>query len=366
MTSNILRYKFKLLLFFIYLVPVIFLLWFTTIFSVNVPFMDQWSLVRLFEKVSMGTAGFGDFFVQHNEHRFVFPSAIMTAFAFISKWDIRYEIYFSILLAVITFYTTHKISLQEVKSQNYNAKRLTNILACVSIFSLVQYENWLWGFQLAFFLVNACLTLSILTIVLSHERPHKLYFAAIPCFIASFSLAHGLLSWLAVIPSVASLKGSSRQKWTRIIVWVLLFVGTCTVYFVGYQKPSNSPSLLFSLQNPLIAADYFFTLLGSAFTHNAIIAPIMGIIMFLFFLFASIYFVKRKPDFVINSDAAPWISLGLYAILFTLITTVGRAGFGVEQATSSRYTTSSLLLVVSTAHLWRLFSFRSSFFPTLL
>ena len=52
-----------------YLTPIALLIGFVSRFSVNVPFWDQWGLVNLFDKVGAGSASFGDFFAQHNEHR---------------------------------------------------------------------------------------------------------------------------------------------------------------------------------------------------------------------------------------------------------------------------------------------------------
>ena len=64
----------------------------------------------------------------------------------------------------------------------------------------------------------------------------KISIAALFCFIASFSLAQGLLSWLAAIPAVAALEGNVAQKRKRIIVWILLFVATCAVYSIDYLQ----------------------------------------------------------------------------------------------------------------------------------
>ena len=354
--------RFKILL-LIYLLPFVVLLWFVATFSVNVPYWDEWELVDIFEKVSTGKASFGDFFAQHNEHRIVFPELIMVFFAFISKWNIGYEVYFSFFLAIITFFALYKLSSLKVENELSNSVVLTNILTCFLIFSLVQYENWLWGFQLAWLLINTCLAIAVLLIALSNNSPKRFYFAAIPCFIASFSLAHGLLTWLAVIPSIASLKGSSRQRRIRILIWILLFAGTCAIYLIGYQKPTSHPSPFFFLRKPLVAGKYFFTLLGNPLVNKPIATPIIGLIIFLIFCFLTFLFIKKsQPKFLLDVEVVSWISIGSFALLFAAMTTVGRAGFGVEQAmSSSRYTTSSLLLIISIVHLWRLFSWNNAF-----
>jgi len=355
--------KFKIPLLLIYLIPFIVLLWFIDSFGVNVPYWDEWNLVDLFERFATGKTNFGDFFAPENEHRIVFPKIIFITLAFISKWDIRYEFYFSIFLATITFLSMYKLSYLQGDNKHNIPRHLTNILTCILIFSLVQYQNWLWGFQLAWLLINACLVIAVLLIALSKNHSKRLYFAAIPCFIASFSLAHGLLTWLAVIPSIASLNGNSRQRKTRILLWILLFAVTCIIYFIGYRKPSDSPSTLFFLHKPFVALGYFFTLLGTPLVHQSIISPIIGMILFSIFSFLIYQSIKKsEPKFKLDPVIVPWISIGLFALLFAIITALGRAGFGVEQGMSSRYTTSSVLLIVSTAHLLRLFPLVNSFF----
>lgn len=352
-----------------YLIPFLFLVFIVTKFSVNVPYWDQWELVGLFDKFATNTASFGDFFSQHNEHRITFPRIISVGLAFLSNWNIKYELYFSIFLAAISFFALHK--LPSLKNQERDQLWiLTNILTCILIFSLVQHENWFWGFQLAWFLINTCLITCVLIITLSNYYSQSFYLAAIPCFIASFSSAHGLLTWLAVIPSIACIRGNYKQKALRVITWVLLFFTTCSIYFIGYHKPSHHPSTLFFLKKPLFAANYFFTLLGTPLEDKAIIASIIGLILFLTFLYLTLntIFIKPKSKSQINNiEAFSWISIGLFALLFAFITTVGRAGFGIiEQAMASRYTTSSILLIIATAQLWRLYFQKNSFFAGIL
>jgi len=355
--------KFNLPLVFAYFIPLLIILWFIASFTVNIPFWDQWDLVNLFEKVFTGRASFKDFFSQHNEHRIIFPKVIYTTLAFVSNWDVRYESYFSVLLVTITFLIFYKISTLSVNKNLSISRHLTNILTCILLFSLVQYENWLWGFQLAWFLVNMCLAIAVLIIALSNNYPKRLYLAAVPCFIASFSLAHGLLSWLAVIPSVASIQGSYKQKTQRVIVCILLFFCNLIIYLIGYQKPNNQTSLLFILKYPLATGYYFFSLLGAPIVDKSTTSTIfIGAMILLIFLLLTFQAVKiSKPRFNLNLEVASWISIGLFAILFAFITTSGRSAFGIEHSTISRYTTCSILLIISVAHLWQIIFSKNSF-----
>ena len=341
----------------LYLIPILLVLWFVASFSVNVPIGDEWALVTILEKVYTGQATFNDFFAQHNEHRILFPKIIFLTLASISKWNIEYEQYFSIFLASVTFGLIYKLSSEQVGNQGQDIYwHLANILTCMLIFSLVQHENWLWGFQLSWFLINVCVIVTIFLInstsLVNWSVQKRISLSALSCFIASFSLAHGVLAWLAVIPSVASIPGSSRQKIRNILIWLVLFIASVAIYLIGYHKPSYHPSTFFFLKHPLIAATYFFNFLGSSLARSSNLAIVTGIIIFFLFLVLIFYFIR---NYNLISQASPWLSLGLFAILFSLLTTVGRAGFGIEQANASRYTTTSLFLVVSIIQLWRLY-----------
>lgn len=94
-----------------YLTPIALLLWFVYNFSVNVPLVDQWTLVNFFDRVGEGKAGFGDFFGLNLEHRMLFPRIIFTILAFLSKWNTQLEQFCSIILAIIASYAMYKLSL---------------------------------------------------------------------------------------------------------------------------------------------------------------------------------------------------------------------------------------------------------------
>lgn len=342
-----------------YFAPVIFLIYFVFNHGVNVPFWDDWNLVILFDKVETATVTFNDFFVPHNEHRIFFPRLIFVILAFLSKWDLKLQMYFSIFLATITFYLIYIIA-KSGQEKPRKFLHLFNVLSGLFVFSLTQQENWLWGFQVAWFLINFCVVLAIFCLAVPRTiNPNiRLYLAAISCFIASFSSAHGLMSWLAIIPSVIALQGSSKQKKKRLLIWLIIFVISCIIYSIGYQRNSDLgdlPNLLFFLQHPLNASKYYLSLLGNsisgAIQNNRTESGIVILAIFLFFNFFALK--KIYSDF--TRDVSPWLSLGWFAILFAVITTVGRSGFGWEQANDGRYITVSVLLPISCLQMWRLF-----------
>ncbi|MEH1797322.1 MULTISPECIES: hypothetical protein [unclassified Nostoc] len=316
-------------------------------------------MVKFFEKIYSGNANFGDFFAQHNEHRIFFPKIIFAILAFSSKWNIKLENYFSLLLALVNFVLLYKIAASTYNKNNILLFHLFNFTTCIVNFSLIQCENWLWGFQISWLLINTCLILAvfILTVPKNLHPNSRLSLASLCCFIASFSLAHGLLSWLSLLPSIYLLEGRTKQKQIRILVWMLLFCFCVAIYSIGYEKPSYHPSIFFILQQPLIASEYFFSIIGYSLGQNIWPPVVTGLIILLIFSFFNVLCFKNyQSEFA--KKAAPWLSLGWFAILFALITTVGRAGFGVGQSVAPRYVTVSILLVISCLQLCRLWIYK--------
>ena len=441
----------KLILFTLYLIPILLLIGFVANFSVNVPVDDEWRLASLFQKLAQGNVTFNDFWALHSNHRIVFPKIIIAVLAFASRWNINYQLCLSIGLAAITFIAMYKLSSMQVKKVADDLWHLANILTCILLCSLVQHENWLWGFQLAWFFVNFCCVAAVYALVSNHKfLPNIAVFnrmkqrccttinklfrngqdarstrtlnfcgtgilpvlendatpqikqsrdTAVPCpydipisiaagfcFIASFSLAQGLLSWLAAIPAVAALEGNAAQKRKRTIAWMLLFVATCAVYSIDYH-PSRKASIISLLNKPLVVIDYFLSLLGSPIIRLPGISAFVGLVIFAIFVFFVVYFGKKivsssvassvsansekqpqvpaipssiaitdRKDSAESYQALPWLSIGFFSVLSALFITAGRAEFGAIHAIeSSRYTTNSILLLIAVVQLGQLF-----------
>ncbi|MEG4115214.1 MULTISPECIES: hypothetical protein [unclassified Microcoleus] len=408
----------KIILFTLYLIPVVLLIGFVANFSVNVPVDDEWRLASLFEKIAQGNVTFNDFWAVHSNHRILFPKIIIAILAFASQWNINYQLCLSIGLAAITFIAMYKLSSMQVKNVADDLWHLANILTCILLFSLVQQENWLWGFQLAWFLVNLCLVAAVYALssnrkflpniiaifnrmkqscctnidklfrngqdarstrtlnfcetdilpVLENDAPLQseqsrdtalscpyynipISIAALFCFIASFSLAQGLLSWWAAIPALAALEGNAVEKRKRLIIWILLFAVTCVVYSIDYH-PSRKTSIISLLNKPLVVIDYFLSLLGSPIVRSPGISALVGLLILGSFLFLGFHFGRKITE---HREALPWLSIGLFSVLSALFITAGRAEFGAIHALeSSRYTTNSILLLIAVVQLGQL------------
>lgn len=116
------------------------------------------------------------------------------------------------------------------------------------------------------------------------------------------------------------------------------------LYFLTYKTPSNHPSL--TKINPLKAIEYIPIYLGGIFSENLIIASIIGIIGLIGVTgFVGYWLFVKKVD---RPEWLPWLSIQIYTLQTALMAAVSRSGFGLEQATASRYATLPALFWMST------------------
>ncbi|MBE9142420.1 hypothetical protein [Planktothrix mougeotii] len=339
----------------LYLIPPLATAWFILDYGVDVPYHDQWILPSLFENFKSGTLQFIDLFNLHNYHRLIFPKLIFLGLGLTSNWNIYAELICSFSLAILTFLGLYQLSRLTNPEQQDNLFHLTNLLTSLVFFSWIQYQNWLWGFQVAIFLINFC-TISA-CLILSYPKflstKWQYIGSAILCGIASFSSAQGLASWLALIPCVLGLEGSLTQRRKRLLVWILLFLISVYLYFLGYQPDEalkndafkNNPDLA---QNPsLFLIHFLFNIIASPLIGSLQWSWVLGLII-LWYFFYLLYELLIKNHHL-YSFTFPWISIGLFGLLSSVLIAKGRyylgADYGILQ--SSRFTTHTLLLLVA-------------------
>ncbi|NJK37377.1 MAG: hypothetical protein HC835_15965 [Oscillatoriales cyanobacterium RM2_1_1] len=345
--------------FILYLSPILGTIWFVQQYGVDVPFFDQWNLPFLFEKAVHGRIRLNNLFALHNTHRIFFPRIIFLILAFISSWNIKLELYFSLAVAVLTFVRLHQLANLTLP---YQQPRLwfhgTNIIMGCLFFSWVQWENWLWGFQIAIFLINFCLVSSCLALSSERLKPSiKIGVASVFCAVASFSSLQGLITWLALVPSILALKGRGKIKVIRLAFWLFLLVISGLIYSIDYQPEPEAMNL--TDQNPTIFASiqFFLNMIAAPISGNITWSWMVGLVILVAFLTAVLLnlFKFHQINQQVSSfqSLAPWISLGLFSLLYCGLTTLGRFQLGAVYAIeTSRYTTHSLFLIIATLQLF--------------
>lgn len=326
--------------------------------AVNIPYWDQWEFVTVLESFHNGQLSFQNLIYQQNESRLFFPRLIFIGLAQLTRWDVRYEMLVIFLLACLTSFNIYRLNRWTVRGSEIKGL-LIFFLSNLLIFAPIQHENWLWGIQLIVFVPIACVTTCIVVSYSKLSSIAKFIICAFLCTISTFSYANGIVAWVIVFPVLAI---SKSWKWKDLFNqklllggWIACFIGNFVLYFHNYQKPTHHPSFIYGVEYPLKALNFFAAFIGSPFRFgiqkgDLLLATTVGLILIVLFIGSNIYILfLTKTN--LAYETIGWQVIGSYTGISALITTLGRVGFGVEQSLASRYTTFSLYMTISVAHL---------------
>ena len=124
------------------------------------------------------------------------------------------------------------------------------------IFSLRQYKDMLFGFQINFAFAEVFGVLALFLLYLLGRRIdfRRLAFVAAlaSATVASYSVLPGLFVWPAGLLQLFLGPLEKPRKRAFFVLWGLVGISVWVVYFIGWVEPDSS-SLLYTLQHPLQA-----------------------------------------------------------------------------------------------------------------
>lgn len=311
------------------------------LFSNPVYFWDQWDNVWVFRKFVEGHLSLGDLFQQHNEHRIFFPRLIFIADFIFSNSDNKINFLVNFL---IQFSQVFILYLLFCKLNNNKYMRLAYLgFCCALLFSLYQWENFFWGFQVQFFGVTAAALASFFFYSKGSDLQGQgrspwvedtlSFFMAL---IACFSLSNGFLaSVLLVFLAILQKRTKKQIAMAALFCCILIFS-----YFHDFQAVSSHASYRDALQHPIDYIAYFSTYMGNVFaifgakwfSKMPLFVGMLGIISTLLSVYWSIFQEKN------NNWRGGWVAGSLFVLGTAALTSLGRMNFGLEQALSYRYT----------------------------
>lgn len=331
-------------------------------YSVNVPFWDQWMLVDPLIEIELGSFPWSDVFGQHNEHRMAFPKLIMLALARLTGWNTLAEVWCSVVLAVASLVLLLSIARPAMEQAGPTARFWAAAMISAMVFSLTQWENWLWGWQVQWFLgvLAAVSVVALTTWSLGASRPWRYVAgAALAAIVCQYSVGSGLAIWV----SGAMILAFHKDRRRLLAAWSAVAIGSSAIYFIGYVSPPNHPSMAAAFERPgdflIYIGNYLagplaqhaaIGLEGSARRGYSPVGPltwrvVIGYLVaaaFVLLAALSLPRLRREPQLAI-----PWIAIGAFAGANAVVTGIGRVGMGAEQGLHSRYVTIALLMSVS-------------------
>ena len=319
--------------------PVLLTFFYVYSLSVEAPVWDDWDLlVPLFQHMAAGQLQWSDINSQHTESVVAFPLAISLVLAKLTGGRILPITYLSYLFLCgalgVLFLFFRMLDLPGRWSV------LWFLPASLLFLGWRQWEGLLWSTHLA----NTMALFFVLTSLYCCTqvcRTPIFFAAAIVCaWIASFSMASGLLVWFCGAFALV-VAGAGKMRFVQLrrhFVGWLVMGAVCGACFFFDVKPSPPPwptGISFVLANPANAILYALTYLGAPLGATAPQALFAGIVLVLITLPVVFLAWKKKirEGVLAGLFIASYVGLTLGPLL------MGRLGLGVAQAASSRYVT---------------------------
>jgi hypothetical protein len=320
--------------------------------ALDVPLIDQWSFVPQIERFYTGTLTVADLWAQHGEHRLIFPRLIMLGLSSVTGWNVLYEIALDVLLATATFFLLARILRRDLAATGKPAPLWLWFVLSLAVFSLAQWENWLWGWQMQVFLNVLSATAAIVILRRPPLEWKTLAAAALLGFVATYSFGNGLLVWPIGMALVALAPEIRGRRWMHQLAWAGISLAVIASYLAGFRG-GTAPPLETILIRPIAYLRYVTTFLGSplaSFSGSAWpprdtgVAAIVGAAgVLLLFLAGGKALRRPRGEWPLGS-----LALAAYALASGLVVSVARFTFGTPNALASRYTTISSLFWIGT------------------
>jgi len=307
--------------------------------------MDQWdyegiTLSQYFEHRLTAA----DLFAQHNESHLVLARIVSLLLAPLTGWDIRYEVGLTVVLVVLLALGFNILIARTTlltRPQQICCAIVTDLSLCAS----TQWEVLLFG---AYYFVVPGVAL-VWCLVAARAKWPLAVKAITWCslsLVATLAYINGVLLWLLLVPSTLLSRASRSRDRLAILLFYVIGAAVLTAYFATFDRPQQHPDYRATVFGHVPLLTYYLVWIGAPLGHvadNLTVSLTAGAALLLLQLGLSAYLLRWHWTSVF-AGAWDWIVLGGFVLITGAAISVGRAGFGIEQALASRYHSFSLLL----------------------
>lgn|GEM_PF-4000955 len=305
--------------------------------SVNLPYMDEWEALT-------GSALSPDLnwswvFMPHNEHRIV-PTKILTWILYKSTgWHHIANLVFNFFLyltELCVFVWMLRAAGSPGTARGKRNLSPAEFIWCLLGLSGLAWENHSWGFQSQFHFFLLFYFVAVTTAV---RRDRWFWLSGICAVASAFSFSSGVVCAATVAALLTCRAWTGFTPWARAIPQIGIIGTGLAAWSVGYQKNANHPE--YSWPWGQAFWNHHLTMLGNGWSvPGNLKIPVAAIVLTLLVIHFALILArppagrgKREIEAAINLGFA---GAGLLAA--AALTSFARAGFGVGQAESSRYT----------------------------
>ena len=325
-------------------------------YAVNVPFVDDWQVIPLVAAALHGHLDAGPLWGQYGDAREVMGRLVYIAFGLFDHLDERAVMLFSAALFVVSYV------LVLLLFRSYLGRRLTPLpvlVVGIAWFSLVDFQSALWSTLVNNYLVLFFVVLAIyLLLVRRHDARLLFALGVLVAVMASLSFIEGFLVW--PLGLICLLWSSSKRNKTELAIWVIAAALIGVAYFHGYDfaNPACNPtlkqcSLTYGLSHPAQLIGYFVMLVGNVIPLSTTgiethlwAHGLQGAVLLLAGILVVVQTLRERP---VQPNPLPLL-LTVFALLFDIVTALGRIGDEPQSAVSptyDHYTMPNIILVVA-------------------
>jgi hypothetical protein len=322
--------------------PVLLALFYVYTYGVNLAWEDQLlSLTPLFHKWYAGTLTLGDFWQQHNEHRYFLSRLIMFMLGLATRWNTRMEMF----ATQLTLLGSLAILIYAFRRQCKGKGGLWAVAPIAWIlFNLRQHQTFLNGFDLGLAMCGAAAiaTLFLLSRLGGAKRPGWMFAAALLAgTLGTISSAAGLLLWIVGLLPLAFVPRPRTRQIRFASLWCLVGVVEWAVYFIGYHSTIH-PVPVVQERTMTACLEFFLAVIGCSIVNLMPLTIFSGVLI-LAFVVVTVFQLAKRRQWAENSF---WLSLIVFGLMTQSQVTFARVPFGLDVAGSSRYATFSLFVVL--------------------
>ncbi len=263
-------------------------------------------LLRVREEPTAGRV-LGELFAVNNEHRMVTSRAL-----FLASYALTGSVNFVFLNVVGNATLLGLIALLLVHARTAERRILLAVVLAALFFQLQHYENFLWsGASIDHFQV--VLLAAAALVCLTRNTPRAIVAGAAFATLATFTLAHGTVTWVAGAALLWRL-GQRRS----LLLWLGLGAVAAAAFLYHFQLNRSQGFASASPAGALLVLRYWLTLLGAmpAFGHAALAPWFGGVLLGLVAWVFTRDPLRREPAYA---------ALILFAVGSLALIAIGRA-----------------------------------------
>ncbi|MBX9742860.1 MAG: hypothetical protein K2W99_04925 [Chthoniobacterales bacterium] len=341
--------SFQLFLALLVITSLYFVFNYISCYGVNIPVNDDWDLLQTilnWQKHGLDLASLVAF---HNEHRIIVSRVIIGSLLALTGGNFKAVLFFNAFIPVLTLY----LLLQFLTSylSKINIFCLVSIPIAILITGRFQWQNWLWAFQLPWFVLPLITVLTIRVLFSKLQLKLTLILTVILLIIANCCMANGIVCWLAVLPAlfVRLQSVNIRTKFSIYFSW--LFMVCFALFYVVINTKKNIASLSLEVTQLIEYVEFFLAVIGSPFTAAQTLLGVVsasgiviGIISCLVTL--AVLIILWRKEALFTPISCMGLGLLIYSVGSALLITFGRYQMTSCYQIESRYTTPALYFQV--------------------